>query len=182
MTTVNQVHSAVVIEAFGPGGERIAEGDALISREPGMTVGIRTADCVPILLADARTHAVAAIHAGWRGTAQNIVNATIRALITRYGTRPGDLHAAIGPAIGACCYEVGPDVARQFGTWFPSLENAQGPTQIDLASINEIQLVASGTEDIWKANECTFCDAGPYSSHSAARRNRRANVVVHRRR
>jgi polyphenol oxidase len=153
IATVRQIHSAVVVEA--PGSR---EADALVTCEPGRLVGVRTADCVPVLIACSRTHAVAAIHAGWRGTEQRIAGVAVSELITRYGARAEDLHAAIGPAIGPCCYEVSSGVASRFEAWVPET------THLDLPAINEMQLAAMGIKDIWKANECTFCEAGRYFS------------------
>ena len=105
---MKQIHSGLVLEAVPPGGDRFSEGDGLVTKTPGMLVGVRTADCVPILIADERTRAVASVHAGWRGTADRISRgAAVRELITRFGSRAEDLHAAVGPSIGPCCYEVG---------------------------------------------------------------------------
>jgi YfiH family protein len=156
ITTAHQIHSALVLEAPGPGLDRFADGDALISDRPGTLVGVRTADCVPILIVDARTHAVAAIHAGWRGTAAAIVQSAVAEMKSRYNSNPNDLHAAIGPAIGQCCYEVGPDVARRFGT---------EESRIDLAAINEAQLRDAGVGDVWQSHQCTFCEAEKYFSY-----------------
>lgn len=155
LTTVQQVHSARVLDACGRRGERIGEGDAIISAEPGVAIGIRTADCVPILLADPRTRIVACVHAGWRGTAANIIGATIDALRSR-GCRPDDLCVAIGPSIGSCCYEVGPDVAGCFEKWRPAV-NIGSSSTLDLPEINQIQLHETGVRQIWKSGECTFC-------------------------
>ena len=176
ITTLYQIHSATVVEAVGAGGDKIAEGDAIITRQPGMVVGVRTADCVPILIVDARTHAVASVHAGWRGTAQTIVAAAVGELGTRYGSRPEDLHAAVGPAIGGCCYEVGPEVARRFGAWNPDLAQAEEPVHIDLASICEMQLRAAGVGDVWVAGECTFCRAERF--YSFRREKERAGRMI----
>jgi YfiH family protein len=160
VTTLRQIHSATILEATQPGADRFAEGDALITREPGVIVGVRTADCVPILIADERTHAVAAVHAGWRGTAAGIAAAAVSEMEVRYGSRPGDLHAAIGPAIGVCCYEVGPDVARRFDNNAPEFD----ASRIDLAAINERQLSKAGLTDIWQSHACTFCESDRYFS------------------
>lgn len=159
---IRQIHSATILEAASANGA--AEGDGLITNEPGVVVGIKTADCVPVLLADPATHAVAAVHAGWRGSAQNIVSAAVKELVTRYGAHAQDLHAAIGPAIGACCYEVSPEVARQFGTWIPEYADAVLPRRIDLARVNAIQLSRAGVTNIWTAGECTFCNPDRYFS------------------
>src|SRR5205085_5378945 len=99
---------------------------------PGAVVAIKTADCIPVLLADERLHAVAAIHAGWRGTVARIAAGAVAAMQERFGTRPQDLHAAIGPGIGKCCYEVGPEVAVHFGV--------EGCAHIDLAAADRDQL------------------------------------------
>jgi YfiH family protein len=164
VTTLKQIHSGLVLEAVPPGGDRFSEGDGLVTRAPGMLVGVRTADCVPILIADQRTRAVASVHAGWRGTAQNITGAAVRELITRFGSRAEDLHAAVGPSIGPCCYEVGSDVAHRFDTDDRDRDTAERPRKIDLPGINERQLRDAGVSDIWVARECTFCESAKYYS------------------
>jgi YfiH family protein len=158
LATLKQIHSARVLEAHAA-AERFAEGDALVTNVPGLHVGVRTADCVPILIVDERTRAVAAVHAGWRGTAENIVSHAVNEMITRYGSKPGDLRAAIGPSIGSCCYEVGPDVASRFGSW-----HHQADSRLDLPQINERQFTEAGVADIWVARECTFCHPRRYFS------------------
>lgn len=164
ITTLKQVHSGLVVEPKVESGDRFAEGDALVVRRPGVTVGIRTADCVPVLMADQRTGAVACVHAGWRGTALAIVPAAVREMTARFGTRPRDLRAAVGPCIGPCCYEVGVEVARRFGTWIPELTHTENPQRIDLARINGLQLGEAGVEDVWQAGECTYCAADRFYS------------------
>jgi len=162
LTTAKQIHSAHVLDACGKKGERIGEGDAIISSEPGVAVGIRTADCVPIILVDPGLvdpghRMVASIHAGWRGTAANIVGATVAEMRLR-GARPGDLRAAIGPSIGSCCYEVGPEVTQALSPWQPELGEAKIPTKVNLPAINAIQLREAGVRDIWISGECTYCN------------------------
>jgi hypothetical protein len=159
LTTVRQVHSARVLDACGKKGEQIGDGDAIISSEPGVGIGIRTADCVPILVVDPTTRNIACVHAGWRGTAANIVGETVDALRSR-GCRPSDLHVAIGPSIGSCCYEVGADVARQFGQW----RSNDDSLTLDLPAINEVQLNAAGVREIWKSGECTYCQPARFFS------------------
>jgi len=155
LTTVRQIHSNIVINAEA--AELEPEGDALISNRAAVVVAVKTADCVPILLVDPITHSVAAIHAGWRGTAAQIVAAAVNQLATHWNVRAKDLRAAIGPSIGKCCYEVGPDVARHFGTWVPELNDIDTPVHIDLPAINEAQLREAGVSDVWISRECTFC-------------------------
>ena len=163
VTTARQIHSAIVLDAAGRRGAVIGEGDALISNQPGVVIGVKTADCVPILLVDASTQIVASIHAGWRGTDQNIVAETIRQLSALWHIHPGTIRGAIGPCIGECCYEVGPEVARRFGI------ETTGPVHLDLASINEGQLRATGVTNIWKSGECTFCRADRFFSYRRER-------------
>ena len=94
------------------------KADALFTREPGVLLIVQTADCVPILLADTRRRAIAAIHSGWRGTVQRIAQKTLGRMQMEFGTRPGDVVAAIGPCIAQSCYEVGSDVAKKFHAQF----------------------------------------------------------------
>jgi YfiH family protein len=111
LVQVNQVHGRahVVVRAGAPlaAGDR-PEADILVSNAAEAAVAVRAADCVPILLADRKTGAVAAVHAGWRGTCAGAAGAAVGALRAEFGSRPDDLVAAIGPSIGVCCYEVGP--------------------------------------------------------------------------
>ena len=114
--TVNQVHGRDVLlvcrEGHSPKGRPAA--DAIVSDNPALAVAVRGADCAPILLADAKTGAVAAVHAGWRGTAARAVTAALEALTAEFGSRPEDVVAAIGPRIGACCYQVGSELVDAF--------------------------------------------------------------------
>jgi YfiH family protein len=167
--TAKQIHSSIVLDAEAlaggvSGAVDTPRADALVSRRGGVRIGVKTADCVPVLLVDPVNRAVAAIHAGWRGSAANIVGAAIRQLTTKWGTRPENLRAAIGPSIGLCCYEVGPEVARQFETWLPELASLSGHAHLDLPAVNEWQLREAGVTDIWKSGECTFCMADRFFS------------------
>jgi YfiH family protein len=122
---IRQFHSGMVriIEKdhgplIQPDGKAVFRGDALMTDLPGIMLGVQTADCIPVLIADKRTHAVAAFHAGWRGTLARIVERGIGAMRLRYGSRPQDLVAAIGPGIGSCCYAVGEEVRFEFESQF----------------------------------------------------------------
>jgi len=95
------------------------QGDALLAKSPGILIGVQTADCVPILLADRRHRAVAAVHAGWRGTLARIAEKALGRMKMEFNTRADDVVAALGPSIGGCCYEVGPEVAQAFAGQFP---------------------------------------------------------------
>jgi YfiH family protein len=150
LATVKQIHSAICVPAEGRCGV-LGQGDALLEDRPGSVIAIRTADCIPILLADERRRAVAAVHAGWRGTVARIAIAAVDEMRRKFGTDPKDIHAAIGPGIGQCCYEVGPEVAAQFGE--------QGRAHISLPGANRAQLLAAGVtpEKIYASNLCTMC-------------------------
>lgn len=112
LARVRQVHGASVAVAENVPGRR-PEADIIVANSPKLALAVQVADCVPLLIADSRTGAVAAAHAGWRGMAAHVPAAVVEALTREFGTRPADLMAAVGPAIGACCYEVGPDVRAQ---------------------------------------------------------------------
>lgn len=118
---LRQIHSDI-IHAVGretfPQGEDAPKGDALITREPGVLLTVQTADCIPILLADTKNRAVAAIHSGWRGTSQRIAEKTLGRMQMEFGTDPGEVIAAIGPGIARCCYEVGHEVVKEFSAKF----------------------------------------------------------------
>jgi YfiH family protein len=163
LALLKQIHSDVVLTAThsGPCGD----GDGLITDLPGLSISIRTADCYPILLVDDRNRAVAAVHAGWRGTAARIVQKTLASMRKMYGTEPGDVQAAIGPGIGRCCYEVGPEVARQFG------HALDQQTHLDLVSENRKQLEDAGVPagKIEALGVCTFCDAKRFFSYRRER-------------
>ncbi len=110
---MRQIHSAIVhrLEAVP---ERKLEGDALITNVPGLLLVVRTADCLPVLLIDEAHRAVGSVHCGWRGTRGRILERAIEAMRGAYGTDPASLLAALGPCIGPCCYEVGPEVRASF--------------------------------------------------------------------
>jgi YfiH family protein len=150
LATLKQVHSSTCLPAGGRAG-LIGEGDALLETAPGAVVAVKTADCMPILLVDERCRAVAAVHAGWRGTVAGIAAHAVEAMRERFASEAGDLHAAIGPGIGECCYEVGPEVAAEFGR--------TGRVHLNLAEENRRQLLEAGVtaERIYASNLCTQC-------------------------
>jgi YfiH family protein len=130
VATLRQVHSDIVLLADR--GASLGEGDALITDRPGIMLAVRTADCLPILIADPSKRAVAAVHAGWRGTVLGIVPKTMKAMQEQFGSRPEDLVVVVGPGIGGCCFEVGPEVAVQFSEFFPERRDLSGRSKIDL--------------------------------------------------
>jgi polyphenol oxidase len=118
MVALRQIHSDLVHRVQAPTSRAALSGDALLTRDSGILLAIQTADCVPILLADRRTRAIAAVHAGWRGTLKRIAEKTLGRMRMEFGTQPEDVIAALGPGIGGCCYEVGHEVAREFAAQF----------------------------------------------------------------
>jgi YfiH family protein len=157
LATLKQIHSSSCVAAEGRAG-LLGEGDALIENQPGSVVAVKTADCIPILLVDERLRAVAAVHAGWRGTVARIAAAAVASMSRQFGTRTEDMHAAIGPGIGPCCYEVGAEVAERVG--------GQGRGHIDLPAANRRQLEQAGVtpERVYASNLCTMCRAEEFHS------------------
>ena len=151
---LRQVHGrTVAVAAEGQSQDwQPPEADAVVSDDPSVALVVRVADCAPILLADARTGAVAAIHAGWRSTMQRIVDPTLAAMRTHFGVRPADVVAAIGPSLGACCGEMGEEVVEAFrhaghgedaiNRWF--LREPERRPHFDLWRANYDQLVEAG--------------------------------------
>jgi YfiH family protein len=156
MASLKQIHSDISFTAERPGCA--GEGDALITRARGVAVSVRTADCFPILLADPATRSVAAVHAGWRGTAAGVAMSTLARMRNEFGTHAENVYAAIGPGIGQCCYEVGVEVAQQFGM--------REAGHVDLAVENRKQLLAAGLkpERIEQVGGCTFCNPAQFFS------------------
>lgn len=169
LATLHQIHSCNCIVARGRTG-RLGDGDALLENSPGHLVGVKTADCMPILLVDAAHRAVAAAHAGWRGTACGIVRSALQAMRDEFGTEPAQVHAAIGPGIGKCCYEVGGEVAAQLGE--------AGASHVSLEHINRRQLAESGVPavQIYAAGLCTKCGVDDF--HSFRRDKERAGRML----
>lgn len=156
--SVKQIHSNQVLVSDGAPGQ-LGEGDALVSAAPGCLLAVRTADCLPILIVDPENRAVAAVHAGWRGTVGAIVQNAVEAMRVQFGSREGDLVGVIGPGIGSCCFEVGPEVAGEFRRSFPERLDLDTRTRIDLAEANRRQLCQVGVrlERIVTAGLCTCC-------------------------
>jgi hypothetical protein len=120
LITLRQIHSSVLVLAGTPDAtrEQPCKGDGLMTDEPGLLLAIQTADCIPVLVADRKRRAVAAFHAGWRGTVKRIVESGVGRMRLEFGSRPEDFVAAIGPGIGACCYAIGEEVLSSFESQF----------------------------------------------------------------
>ena len=186
LITLKQIHSDVIhLFDTTTTPANPCRGDAPITNRPGLLLAVQTADCVPILLVDPKKRAVAAIHAGWRGTLARIVVKAIGKMQMQFGTKPADLLAAIGPSIGGCCYEVGTEVATQFLSqfadapeWFDEFRTGDEPNPIqwlnmmppghqpppknvllDLRKSNRSQLLAAGLRatNISVSELCTAC-------------------------
>jgi polyphenol oxidase len=120
LVTLQQIHSALVhrVDHTNAGETAVLKGDGLMTNCAGILLGIQTADCIPVLIADRKRKAVAAFHAGWRGTLKRIVQNGVGRMRLEFGSRPKDLVAAIGPGIGQCCYQVGEEVLHEFISQF----------------------------------------------------------------
>jgi YfiH family protein len=120
LITLRQIHSNLVRAVTAPDADRDKpwKADGIITSEPGLLIGIQTADCIPVLIADRKRHIVAAFHAGWRGTVKRIVETGVGRMRIDFGSRPEDLVAAIGPGAGPCCYSVGEEVLSEFDAQF----------------------------------------------------------------
>ncbi len=184
LISLKQIHSDV-IHLFDAAPAEPCRGDASATNRPGLLLGVQTADCVPILLVDPKKRAVAAVHAGWRGTLQRIVVKAIGQMQMQFKSKPADLLAAIGPSIGGCCYEVGTEVATQFlsqfaeaSDWFDEFRTGDEPNPIqwlnmmppghqpppknvllDLRKANRAQLLGTGLRapNILVSDLCTAC-------------------------
>ena len=121
LITLRQIHSDIIhcVDSIpDPRSQEPLSGDGLITATPGLALAIQTADCLPVILVDAKRHAVGVFHAGWRGTVKRIVEKGVGEMIHHFGSRPRDLKAAIGPGIQGCCYEVGEEVRIKFESQF----------------------------------------------------------------
>ena len=165
LVTVWQIHGDAIktVKTIADIGNSDDRADAVVSSLTGVFAGVKTADCVPVLIGDPQTRAYAAIHAGWRGTAQSIVSKTVGKLKEIYGANPADLIAAIGPAAGCGNYEIGSDVIDAFAAKFTGSEKYFTPTRdghalIDLHQANRDQLLTIGIEaaHIYTAPFCTM--------------------------
>ncbi len=143
-----------------------------MSDESGVLLGIQTADCLPVLVVDRSRRAVAAFHAGWRGTWKRIVEKGVLAMQAEFGSDAEQLSAAIGPGIGSCCFEVGPELRKLFGDRFSYVDELfVRDSHLDLVEANRRQLLAAGVrpESIYINGDCTACRVDRYFSYRAER-------------
>ncbi len=167
--TCTQVHGATVLVHTGADLSD-QPADAIVTAQPGAVVGIRTADCLPMLFSSADGRVVAAVHAGWRGTVAGVGPATVALLERRFKLPPGDLFAAFGPCIRPCCYQVGGElieaVQNAFPHWHHRLFSRRPDGRyFDLAQLNRLQLQAAGVVHIDDDGQCTCCQPDRYPSY-----------------
>ena len=178
-----QVHGAVVVEAQACRAQPVPEADAVVSAEAGTSIGVVTADCLPILLASERAGAVAAVHAGWRGLAAGVIEAGVTALRACAGGEA--VTAVVGPHVGPCCYEVDAPVLDALATRHDALLEAclsrtrPQHAQLDLDALALAVLARTGVERrAALPSACTSCDSRRF--HSYRRDGARAGRLVHR--
>ena len=188
LVQVNQVHGRehLVVKAGQPVPDTRPDADIIVSNAPNVAVAVRAADCVPVVIADRATGAVAAVHAGWRGTCAGAASAAVSALRAEFGSRPENLVAAIGPSIGVCCYEVGSELVDAFAAagherylisrWFTSTppprgSRVQNPLRLDVAGANRDQLVLAGVpeEQVHLSGLCTAMHLDVLTSYRVER-------------
>jgi polyphenol oxidase len=176
LVSLHQIHSnRVYIIEDEPGEWNQSEGDALATRVVSVALAVKTADCLPILLADPVKHAVAAVHSGWRGTLSGVLPHTILQMRKSFSSMPSDLLAAVGPGIRACCFEVGSEVVKLFEEKYPGSHLAEpvpardGKHLLDLSKAIEIQLDRAGLrlENCHDLGLCTCCNTDRFFSYRA---------------
>ena len=186
---MRQVHGdrIHVIDEDGPLPEGLPECDGLITDRPGVALGIRTADCVPLFFVDRTRRIIGAAHAGWRGTALAIAARMVATLTERFSSRPEDILAVFGPAIGPCCYQVDTPVFEAFSA-MPGADlflrpcPEKGRWMLDLALANRLQIRETGVpaENIYVTGLCTACRPNLFFSHRAAggRTGRQISLIM----
>mgnify|MGYP001094275241 CR=1 FL=1 len=173
VATLKQIHSARVTVVREERGV-LGEADALATNCAAVLLSIRTADCVPILIADPDARAVAAVHAGWRGVVAGVLPRAVETMQAEFGSRPGSLLAAIGPCIRRDAFEVGEEVATQFQSLFPERRDLDRKTHVDLAEACARQLTRMGVPAgaVFDCGRCSYREAALFHSF---RRDREAS-------
>ena len=161
----------------------LTECDGLITNEPGIALAVFTADCTPILLHDPVTGAVGAVHAGWRGTAASIAGKAVAAMTREFGSEPENIHAAIGPNIGVCCFETDKDVPDAMAAAFgeearPFILPKGDKYYVNLKEINALVLGRAGVRHIEISTECTVCQCHRFWSHRVTKGDRGSQGAI----
>jgi YfiH family protein len=176
IVTMQQVHGDHIVEVRDKKLKEVGEADGMITAENGVYLGVLTADCVPLLFVAPKQRLVAAVHAGWRGTLAGIAQKTVERLRAEHNVAASDLEVALGPSIGACCYEVNDDVAKplmkQWGKLItPSIQVKQNKTFINLSRLNRDILRAAGVPgaQLYQIGPCTSCTSDEFYSYRRAR-------------
>ena len=191
LVSLHQVHKDGIV--VFQGGEEEArehwerEGDALITAYPGIAIGVFTADCLPVLLFEPEKQVVAAVHAGWRGTAQGVTGKVVEKLVEVFACATEKIRAALGPCIGPCCYEVDGPVEAAFhrgGLPWDAFVSSRGPGKwaLDLQEANAYLLLKTGVkkENIRRLGYCTACRSDLFFSHrrESGTRGRHLNFIA----
>jgi polyphenol oxidase len=174
VVTTRQVHgNKVALVTELDAGAILASTDGLATQQPNLALFLRFADCQPILLYDPVHHSLCLLHAGWQGIALGIAHRGVELMQSAFGSRPEDLVAGLGPAIGPCCYIVGDNVAAAMGyalpDWSQVMAPAQGGWRLDLWAANAQQLKAAGVTRLEQSGLCTSCHVQHFYSHRAER-------------
>lgn len=190
MVLTRQTHSDIVRQvcrrdAMGLDHHLYPECDALITCDPGTALGIFTADCTPLLFRDPVTGAVGAAHAGWRGTAAAIGAKTVEAMVAAYGCHREDIRAAIGPNIGACCFETDAEVPEAMAKTYSAaaqehIRKVGQKYYVNLKELNALSLREAGIHHIEISQDCTMCQSHRFWSHrvTQGRRGSQGAVIV----
>ena len=183
-----QIHSDIVRvvtdkDCNGPCHRNYPQCDALVTDTPGVALLVFTADCTPLLLHDPVTGAVGAAHAGWRGTAQAIGARVVEAMVKNFGSRPEDIHAAIGPNVGLCHFETDADVKDAMLAAFGGEVNAYIQKKgekyyLDLKAINAMILRRAGVTHIEISDACTMCQPDRFWSHRVTKGDRGSQGAI----
>lgn len=167
LITAHQIHSSKVMKVEKNSEERLI-CDGLLTEDRGLFIGVKTADCLPILILEKKKKTLGAIHAGWRGTLKGVVLEGVKRMEEEFGLNPDELIAILGPCISVCCYEIGLDVEKLLLGPFPeSIERRIGKSYFDLRKANRKLLLKGGLkeENIYEIPLCTMCEREVFFSH-----------------
>ena len=181
---LHQVHGNAVRTINAGDGGIVGPGDGLVTAVPGIALCVLSADCVPILMADAESRVIGALHAGWRGVMADIATSGVQSMLA-FGAAAGKLRAALGPAIGGCCFEVEEELAERFGQRFPGAAvhiraGRPGKAFVDLKGILRDRLIACGLppDAISSVGPCTRCESDKYFSRRAAKEDGKTGLQL----